>query len=497
MPKTDGARVVADLRRLAEFGRYKTGVHRPTYSPDDVASRQWLADKFAEAGLDPVIDGIGNVIRPQPARFAALLVGSHSETQPHGGWLDGALGVIYALEAARAFAADPSLAGLGVEAVAWADEEGHYGNMLGSRSFTGTLGDDEIDQRHEPRRQELCATRSPKPGYAGRTRDRLDPQRYLGYFEAHIEQGGTLEATGQAHRHRRGDHRQLELLGHRHRRAEPCRHDRDAPPQGRRGRAGAPGRAHPRPLCRNRRGRPIAHGMDDRPHPDRPERAEHRPRPRRDAGAVPRHRHRHPGALRAGIARAGRRGRPRRAVRRRDRADLEKRAGADGRRVSATRSRARPSVTRRACTMRMPSGAGHDAQILARRMRSAMMFVPSIKRRQPSLVRGHERSGHRARRAGLRRRRGGDPARRGERYGVVIQESLRGLFYAPYYAALALGAYEKEGVEVRFVSAPDPGPGARRAVRRHGRCRLGRADAGQPDLRPARPIATSSASPRR
>src|SRR5438105_4178161 len=40
---------------------------------------------------------------------------------------------------------------------------------------------------------------------------------------------------------------------------------------------------------------------------------------------------------------------------------------------------------------------------------------------------------------------------------IVLQESLRGLFYAPYYAALALGAYDKEAVEVRFVSAPTPG----------------------------------------
>ena len=107
MPNDRWPRVVADLKRLAEFGRYKTGVHRPTYSPDDVASRQWLADKVAEAGLDPVIDGIGNVIGRNPRASRRLLVGSHSETQPHGGWLDGALGVIYALEAARAFAADP------------------------------------------------------------------------------------------------------------------------------------------------------------------------------------------------------------------------------------------------------------------------------------------------------------------------------------------------------------------------------------------------------
>src|SRR5207302_2048059 len=144
MPKTDGERVLADLKRLADFGRYKTGVHRPTYSPEDLASRQWLAEKFAEAGLDPVIDGIGNVVGRNWHASRRLLVGSHSETQPHGGWLDGALGVIYGLELARAFAADASLAGLGIEAVAWADEEGHYGNMLGSRSFTGGLSEDEI-----------------------------------------------------------------------------------------------------------------------------------------------------------------------------------------------------------------------------------------------------------------------------------------------------------------------------------------------------------------
>ncbi len=79
MPTIDGERVVADLRRLAEFGRYKTGVHRPTYSPVDVQSRHWLAGRLREAGLDPVIDGIGNVIGRHPNARRRLLVGSHSE----------------------------------------------------------------------------------------------------------------------------------------------------------------------------------------------------------------------------------------------------------------------------------------------------------------------------------------------------------------------------------------------------------------------------------
>jgi len=196
MPTIDGGRVVADLKRLAEFGRYKTGVHRPTYSPVDVESRHWLADQLREAGLDTVIDGIGNVIGRNPRARRRLLVGSHSETQPYGGWLDGALGVIYGLELARTFAADPGGAGLGIEVAVWADEEGHYGNFLGSRSFTEALSDEEIDRTRgrddgTPLRQALQ-----RAGFADRPRERVAPGYFIGYLEAHIEQGDTLDASG-------------------------------------------------------------------------------------------------------------------------------------------------------------------------------------------------------------------------------------------------------------------------------------------------------------
>lgn len=195
MPQIEGARVLADLRRLAEFGRYKTGNHRPTYSPVDMQSRQWLADRLREAGLDAAIDGIGNVIGRHRRARARLLVGSHLETQPYGGWLDGALGVIYGVELARAIAADPDCAGTGVEVAAWADEEGHYGAYLGSRSFTGALGEDEIDRGMgrdgTPLREALA-----RAGLAGRQREMVEPGRYLGYLEAHIEQGDMLDTTG-------------------------------------------------------------------------------------------------------------------------------------------------------------------------------------------------------------------------------------------------------------------------------------------------------------
>ena len=195
MPKIDGARLLSDLKRLAEFGRYETGVDRPTYSEVDVASRHWLTEKYAEAGLTPEIDGIGNVFGRNERAGRRLLVGSHSETQPKGGWLDGALGVIYGLELARAFAVDPDLDGLGIDCVAWADEEGHYGNMLGSRSFTGRLSEAEIDaaqSRDGTRLRDALA----HAGFADRPRIEADPSRYLGYLEAHIEQGDTLDSRG-------------------------------------------------------------------------------------------------------------------------------------------------------------------------------------------------------------------------------------------------------------------------------------------------------------
>ncbi len=195
MPVIDPARLIADLRRLSRFGRYETGVHRPTYSPDDVASRHWLAGRFAEAGLLPVIDGIGNVIGRDMRARHRLLVGSHSESQPRGGWLDGALGVIYAVELARAFAVDPQCAGLGIEAVAWADEEGHYGNMLGSRSFTGAVTEDELAAARSRDGVSLSDALR-EAGFADRPREQLDPSRYVGYLEAHIEQGDTLDSGG-------------------------------------------------------------------------------------------------------------------------------------------------------------------------------------------------------------------------------------------------------------------------------------------------------------
>ncbi|KAL8973562.1 MAG: hypothetical protein Q9197_002185 [Variospora fuerteventurae] len=186
-PDTD--RFLADLAALRRIGAFRTGVHRPTYTPEDMESRRWLMARMAEVGLAPEMDGIGNVLGRHPGPGPKLLAGSHIESQNEAGWLDGALGVVAALALARA--------GLPVDVVAFADEEGHYGSFLGSRSFTGLLDEAEIDRlsnrtHGKPLRQALD-----EAGLAGLPRLRTEDGRYRGFLEMHIEQGTTLEAAGE------------------------------------------------------------------------------------------------------------------------------------------------------------------------------------------------------------------------------------------------------------------------------------------------------------
>ena len=137
MPAIDPQRLLGDLYALRRIGTYKTGVHRPTLSPDDVIARQWLFDRMTAAGLDAQIDGIANVFGKSRASGKKILAGSHIESQNHAGWLDGALGVIYALEAARALNEDASTRELGVDVIAFCDEEGHFGSYLGPDKASG------------------------------------------------------------------------------------------------------------------------------------------------------------------------------------------------------------------------------------------------------------------------------------------------------------------------------------------------------------------------
>lgn len=197
MPQINAARLLSDLRSLSQFGAYRTGVHRPTFSKADMGARHWLAQQYEAVGLQAHIDGVGNVFGMPRSERPSLLIGSHAESQNYAGWLDGALGVIYGLEIARTFAETPDCAALPIAPVAWADEEGHYVSMLGSRSFIGDIDEAEIDRAVNvdhglPLRDALRAA-----GLSGVPRSLVEPGCHVGYLEAHVEQGDTLEASSK------------------------------------------------------------------------------------------------------------------------------------------------------------------------------------------------------------------------------------------------------------------------------------------------------------
>jgi N-carbamoyl-L-amino-acid hydrolase len=190
----NSARLLSDLLELASLGQYKTGVNRPAFSEADIAARHWLARKMIEAGLHAEIDRFGNVLGRNPDARKTVLVGSHTDTVPNGGWLDGSLGVIYGLEIARCFI-ESNANEFGVDAISFQDEEGTFLALMGSRAFCG----EDLNAEIETAKDKLGSPLKAAMGLAD-FRDarslRLDPTRQLAYFEAHIEQGPRLENAG-------------------------------------------------------------------------------------------------------------------------------------------------------------------------------------------------------------------------------------------------------------------------------------------------------------
>jgi N-carbamoyl-L-amino-acid hydrolase len=191
----DGARVLADLNALRGIGAYKTGVHKPTFSEPHMRSLEWLAQRLPEAGLTATIDGIGNVLGTSTKPGPKLLAGSHLESQNFAGWLDGPLGVVFALEAARVINPDSNTKGA-IEVAAWCDEEGHFGSFLGSRSYVGGVTEADIDAASDRTSGRSMRQALSEVGLAGRPRAQAERGRHIGYLEAHIEQGRTLEGGG-------------------------------------------------------------------------------------------------------------------------------------------------------------------------------------------------------------------------------------------------------------------------------------------------------------
>jgi len=185
----DPSRFLASLHHFGASGVGK-GVVRPAYSDADLAARDWLAAEMAEAGLEVHWDAMGNLFGLAPGAGSSLLVGSHSDSQPEGGWLDGALGVMAGLEIARAA---QEAGGPAISVVSFADEEGRFGVTTGSAVWGGNLALDRADGLTDKTGVTLAEARAVLGARPGPD---VDPTRFTGFLEMHIEQGPALDRSG-------------------------------------------------------------------------------------------------------------------------------------------------------------------------------------------------------------------------------------------------------------------------------------------------------------
>ncbi len=186
-------RLLAELDHLRTIGAVGTGVARMAFSPEDIIARRWLAERMAAAGLEVTVDACGNLFGLPPGDAPCLLVGSHSDTQPLGGWLDGIYGVVCGLELARAAleAGGPRIA-----VVSFQDEEGRFGGLGGSAVWAGRMTLAEADETVDAEGVRFGDARQ-AAAQIGPLGD-MPPARFSAYLEPHIEQGPGLEAAGLA-----------------------------------------------------------------------------------------------------------------------------------------------------------------------------------------------------------------------------------------------------------------------------------------------------------
>jgi len=201
-PPVDSARVIADLRELDRLTGGADGAQRVCWTDTWREARDFLTGLLAEIGVEPERDEAGNLwARLRGGDGDALAVGSHIDSVPSGGWLDGALGVMAGVGVLRAWAESGALPPSPLVLVDWADEEGaRFGRSLfGSSAFSGTLDVDAV-------RGLTDAEGIALPDALGENGVELDRVLEAGsrregmgaYLELHIEQGPVLETQGAA-----------------------------------------------------------------------------------------------------------------------------------------------------------------------------------------------------------------------------------------------------------------------------------------------------------
>jgi N-carbamoyl-L-amino-acid hydrolase len=195
--RIDGDRLVERLDRLAGFGGTpEGGVNRVAFSDEDIRSRVYLKQLMKEAGLKVRIDPAGNMIGRREGldpSLPALVCGSHTDTVPHGGKYDGALGVMAAIEVAQVLEDNRIRTRHPLEILIFTNEEG---GLIGSRALAGEISEDALEiVSHSGKtiRQGILALGGDPESLDRAKRSKGDIEAFV---EIHVEQGGVLQRQG-------------------------------------------------------------------------------------------------------------------------------------------------------------------------------------------------------------------------------------------------------------------------------------------------------------
>jgi hydantoinase/carbamoylase family amidase len=197
MADFDWERPLRDLHELAELTGGPDGARRLAWSEDWRTAREWLLRKLDETDATVERDAAGNLWATIPGGSEkVVVVGSHIDAVPHGGWLDGCLGLCAALEVLRAHKGQTPQVTL--KLVDWADEEGaRFGrSLLGSSAAAGTLDPEAV--RHLKDNQGIALPDALREnGIDLDTMGEAELPDIAAYLELHIEQGPRLEEAGK------------------------------------------------------------------------------------------------------------------------------------------------------------------------------------------------------------------------------------------------------------------------------------------------------------
>lgn len=196
-------RLKEDIIALGEIGRSTEGdrgIYRRAFSAADMQARAWLKDRIQAAGLDCEQDGAANIIGRVNADAGddrpTVMTGSHIDTVPAAGSLDGALGVLAGLECLRRVREENIDTEYPLEVVAFSDEEGRFGGLFGSQAMVGELTLERIETAVDLEGKALAAVMAEQGLDA---KDALRARRAKGsikmYLELHIEQGPVLDRS--------------------------------------------------------------------------------------------------------------------------------------------------------------------------------------------------------------------------------------------------------------------------------------------------------------